>query len=206
MKLLRVLQELEFERVGGTSTIKVNIRLVAATNQDLETAIKQVKFRRDLFYRLNVVSFEMPRLRERIEDIPLLANYFANKYSLRCNRRVSGISPEARLSLATYDWPGNVRELENAIERAVVLGTTEIILAEDLPETVVETESSQPRSSPQKYHAAIAQAKRQIIIAAMNETKGNYAEAAKALGVHPNYLHRLITNFKLRQQFSRHAN
>ena len=131
VKLLRVLQEREFERVGGTLTIKVDVRVIAATNKNLENAMAAGEFRHDLYYRLNVVALEMPPLRERREDIMLLANYFVEKYGARCNRKVKGISPEARERLLAYDWPGNVRELENTIERAVVLGTTDWILPAD---------------------------------------------------------------------------
>src|SRR5882724_1792880 len=198
VKLLRVLQEREFERVGGTNSIKVDIRLIAATNKNLEEAIESNEFRQDLFYRLNVVSFEMPALRDRREDIPLLASYFADKYSVKCNRRLKGISAEARACLSAYDWPGNVRELENAIERAVVLGTTDLILPEDLPEAVLETEVSPPTTSLLKYHEAVTQTKKQIILNAVTEAKGNYTDAAKLLGVHPNYLHRLIRNLNLK--------
>jgi len=202
VKLLRVLQEREFERVGGTRTIKVDIRLVAATNQDLEQAIEQGRFRQDLYYRLNVVSIEMPPLRERREDIPLLASYFVEKYSARCNRRVLGISPEARARLSAYDWPGNVRELENTIERAVVLGTTDQILPEDLPEALLETVAAESPQSA-KYHDAVAQTKKQIILEAMLQAEGNYTEAARILEIHPNYLHRLIRNLNLRDQLKR---
>jgi Nif-specific regulatory protein len=199
VKLLRVLQEREFERVGGTRTIKVDIRLITATNKDLEQAIANGSFRQDLYYRLNVVKLDMPPLRERQEDIPLLASYFASKYSEKCNRKVSGLSPEARARLAAYDWPGNVRELENAIERAVVLGTTDLILPEDLPEAVLESEIS--AAGPlTKYHEAVAETKKQIILNAMDQAKGNYTEAAKLLGVHPNYLHRLIRNLNLKAE------
>ena len=203
VKLLRVLQEREFERVGGTTPIKVDIRLIAATNKNLEEAIEAAEFRQDLFYRLNVVSFEMPALRDRREDIPLLATYFADKYSVKCNRRLTGISAEARTCLSAYDWPGNVRELENAIERAVVLGTTDRILPEDLPEAVLETDHVSDTSTTLKYHEAVTQTKRQIILDAMTQAKGNYTEAAKLLGVHPNYLHRLITNLNLRDELKK---
>jgi Nif-specific regulatory protein len=203
VKLLRVLQEREFERVGGTTPIKVDIRLIAATNKNLEEAIEAGEFRQDLFYRLNVVSFEMPALRDRREDIPLLATYFADKYSVKCNRRLTGISAEARTCLGAYDWPGNVRELENAIERAVVLGTTDRILPEDLPEAVLETDVVPDTSMALKYHEAVTQTKRQIILDAMTQSKGNYTEAAKLLGVHPNYLHRLITNLNLRDELKK---
>jgi Nif-specific regulatory protein len=198
VKLLRVLQEREFERVGGTRPIKVDIRLITATNKNLEEAVSQGTFRQDLYYRLNVVSLEMPPLRDRLADIPLLANYFAAKYGKKCNRRIMGISTEAQMRLVSYDWPGNVRELENAIERAVVLGATERILPEDLPESILESEL--PATAPgTKYHEAVAQTKKQIIVGAMQQAKGNYTEAAKLLGVHPNYLHRLIRNLNLKE-------
>jgi len=193
------LQEREFERVGGTQTIKIDIRLIAATNRNLEEAIEAGQFRQDLYYRLNVVSFELPALRDRREDIPLLANYFANKYSIKCNRKLRGLAPEARARLAAYDWPGNVRELENAIERAVVLGTTDLILPEDLPEALLESGAHVARSTA-GYHEAVAETKKQIILTAMEKSKGNYTEAAKSLGVHPNYLHRLIRNLNLKDQ------
>ena len=198
VKLLRVLQEREFERVGGTATIKVDLRLIAATNKNLEEAIETGEFRQDLYYRLNVVSLEMPPLRERREDIMLIANYFADKYGMRCNRKLKGFTAEARACLTAYDWPGNVRELENAIERAVVLGTTDLILPEDLPEVVLESELSP--TSTLRYHEAVTQTKKEIILRAIEEAKGNYTEAAKLLGVHPNYLHRLIRNLNLRAQ------
>jgi len=199
VKLLRVLQEREFERVGGTRTIKVDLRVIAATNKNLEEAIQRGEFRQDLFYRLNVVSFEMPPLRERREDIMLLASYFADKYGPACNRKLMGISTEARACLVSYHWPGNVRELENAIERSVVLGTTDLILPEDLPESVLETKTTAPVSTD-GYHEAIAEAKRTLILNAMEQAKGNFTEAGRLLRIHPNYLHRLITNLNLREQ------
>jgi transcriptional regulator with GAF, ATPase, and Fis domain len=199
VKLLRVLQEREFERVGGTVTIKVDLRVIAATNKNLEDAIEAGEFRQDLYYRLNVVSLEMPALRERREDIMLLASYFADKYGAKCNRKLVGISADARACLTAYDWPGNVRELENAIERAIVLGTTDVILPEDLPEALLEREVSAAQST-MGYHEAVTQTKKQIILKAIEEAKGNYTEAAKLLGVHPNYLHRLIRNLNLRAQ------
>jgi Nif-specific regulatory protein len=202
VKLLRVLQEREFERVGGTRPVKVDIRLITATNKNLEESIANGGFRQDLYYRLNVVNLEMPPLRERPEDIPLLANYFAAKYAERCNRRIIGIAAEAQTRLASYYWPGNVRELENAIERAVVLGATDRILLEDLPESILESEP--PATAPgTKYHEAVAETKRQIIRSAMQQAKGSYTEAAKLLGVHPNYLHRLVRNLNLKEQLKK---
>lgn len=196
-KLLRVLQEREFERVGGTRSLKVDIRLLAATNKDLEEAVKAGTFRSDLYYRLNVVSLRMPPLRERPSDVPLLARYFAAKYSGKCKRKITGIAPEALARLSSYDWPGNVRELENAIERAVVLGSTDRILPEDLPEIILEKQSNADASVP-KYHVAVNQAKKQIILEALTQTQGDYVETAKLLGIHPNNLHRLIRSMNLK--------
>jgi len=196
-KLLRVLQLREFERVGGTRSIKVDIRLLAASNKALEEAIREGTFREDLYYRLNVISLTLPPLRERREDISLLASYFAAKYSRKCKRHVMGISPEARACLTRYDWPGNVRELENAIERAVVLGSGELILPEDLPEAILEAEPG-PEAHLTQYHEAVKETKKKLIFEAVEQANGNYTAAAKLLGLHPNYLHRLIRNLKLK--------
>jgi len=196
-KLLRVLQEHEFERVGGTRPIKVDVRIIAATNRDLEEAIRAKSFRQDLYYRFNVVSLTIPSLRERREDIPLLANYFTSVYAKKCKRRLKGISPEARAFLQAYDWPGNVRELENAIEHAVVLGSTELIAPEDLPDAVCEAGDT-GSLPPTRYHEALKEAKRRVITKAIEEAEGNYTEAAKLLGIHPNNLHRLIRNLNLK--------
>ncbi|HTC87368.1 MAG TPA: sigma 54-interacting transcriptional regulator [Bryobacteraceae bacterium] len=203
-KLLRVLQEREFERVGGTRTIKLDVRLVTATNRDLEEEVKKGRFREDLFYRLNVVSLRMPALRERREDIPLLASYFAAKFSQRSNRPVLGVSPHARTCLVNYDWPGNVRELENAIERAVVLGSADMILPEDLPEAVLEKAES-AGASMTAFHDSLREAKKQLILNAFEQAQGSYTEAAKLLGLHPNYLHRLIRNLNMKPQLKQAA-
>jgi len=196
VKLLRVLQEREFERVGGTATIKVDIRLIAATNKNLEEAIEAGQFRHDLYYRLNVVSLEMPALRDRRDDIMLLANYFADKYGATCNRKLRGFSADASACLQAYDWPGNVRELENTIERAMVLGTTDWILPEDLPEALLERKTSDEHS-PATYHEAVVQNKKQIIMNALDQAGNNPVEAARLLGIHPNYLNRLLRNLNL---------
>ncbi len=196
-KLLRVLQEREFERVGGTKTIKADIRLIAATNRDLEKAIRDGGFRQDLYYRLNVVSVTMPPLRARSEDVLPLARHFARKHSTDAKRLVLGFSDQAQACLLSYDWPGNVRELENVVERAVVLGSTELIQAEDLPEVIVETERAAGGSGT-KFHGAVKEAKKQLVLKTLEQTGGNYAEAARLLGLHPNNLHRLIRNLDLR--------
>jgi Nif-specific regulatory protein len=196
-KLLRVLQEREFVRVGGTRSIKLNVRFLAATNKDLQKAVREEKFRVDLFHRLNVISITMPPLREHAEDIHLLAEHFASRWAQKCNRNVKGISPEARVCLMRYDWPGNIRELENAMERAIVIGSSNSILPEDLPETLMETASSSA-SGPAKYHEAIRNLKKQLILGAFEQSGGSFTETAKLLGVHPNYLHRLVRNLDLR--------
>jgi Nif-specific regulatory protein len=203
-KLLRVLQEREFERVGGTRSIKLDIRLIAATNVDLNEASRTGKFRQDLYYRLNVVSIEVPPLRERAEDIPLLAAYFTARYSEKVNRRVAGISPKARACLLHYPWPGNVRELENAIERAVVLGSTELILPEDLPDSILE-ETASAGEPVTALHDGIREAKKKIIEQAIEQANGNYTDAAGLLGVHPNHLFRLIRTLKLTPKRQRRA-
>jgi Nif-specific regulatory protein len=197
-KLLRVLQEREFERVGGTRTIKLDVRLIAATNRDLEDEVKRGRFREDLFYRLNVVAVRMPALRERREDISLLASYFTAKFSQRSNRAVLGVSPQARACLNSYDWPGNVRELENAIERAVVLGSSDMILPEDLPEAVLEKAES-AGATEATFHDALRETKKQLVLNAFEQAQGSYTEAARLLGLHPNYLHRLIRNLNMKQ-------
>jgi transcriptional regulator with GAF, ATPase, and Fis domain len=201
-KLLRVLQEREFERVGGTRSIKLDVRLIAATNRDLKEASRTGAFRADLYYRLNVVSLHMPALRERREDIPMLAAFFAAQYGEKVKRRVAGISPEARACLQRYDWPGNVRELENAIERAVVLGSTELILLDDLPDSILEetAASGEPVSA---LHDGIRDAKKVLIERAIEQANGNYTDAAKILGVHPNHLFRLIRTLNLKPKRQR---
>jgi Nif-specific regulatory protein len=197
VKLLRVLQEREFERLGGTRPIKVDIRLIAATNCDLNEAVRIGKFRQDLYYRLAVVKMKMPSLRERREDILPLARHFVQKYAKRCKVRAKPVSPEAMDCLSNHDWPGNVRELENAIEHALVLGHSDTLLPQDLPESVVEQGPS-PEANEGRYHSRVKELKKRLIVEAVEQTRGNYVEAAGILGVHPNYLHRLIRNLGLR--------
>jgi transcriptional regulator with GAF, ATPase, and Fis domain/pSer/pThr/pTyr-binding forkhead associated (FHA) protein len=195
-KLLRVLQQKEFERVGGTHSIPFKARVLAATNKNLEQAIKSGEFRQDLYYRLNVVSVLVPPLREHRDDIPLLALYFAAKYAEKSKRPFKGISREARRFLMGYSWPGNVRELENAIEHAIVLGLTEEILPEDLPSGLIEEQSAEPLGA--RYHDVLNEAKKELIRSSLGEAKGNFPEAARLLGIHPKYLHRLVRNLNLK--------
>jgi transcriptional regulator with GAF, ATPase, and Fis domain len=201
-KLLRVLQEREFERVGGTRTIKTDIRVIAATNRDLPEAVKQGAFRQDLYYRLNVVSITLPPLRDRREDIPMLAQHFAAKHCKLSNRAAMQVSAGVRAALLAYSWPGNVRELENAIERAVVLGSTDYILPEDLPDEVVDA-GCPAVASITRYHEAMREAKKQLIVRTLEQVAGNHNEGARLLGLHPNNLHRLIRNLDLKQALNK---
>ncbi len=199
-RLLRFLQDHKVERLGGTRTIELDVRILAATNRDLEEMIKAGAFREDLYHRLNVVKLTMPPLRERKEDIALLASYFTAKYAKECKRSVNGISPEARATLQNYSWPGNIRELENTIERAVVLGLSDTIGIEDLPRRMLETDAGAP---PATYDEAVKDAKRHIVLNALAQAKGNYTEAAKVLGIHPNNLHRIIRTLDLKAATTR---
>jgi two-component system, NtrC family, response regulator HydG len=199
-KLLRVIQQREFERVGGTQVHALDIRVIAATNLELSEAVREGKFREDLYHRLNVVTLASPPLRDRKEDIPLLARYFLRRSAERCKRHVEGLSSEAEEMLVQYPWPGNVRELENAMERAVVLGVSEWVLPEDLPETLVE---AAPRDLGTKYHHSVGQAKREAILDAYVQGSGDYKQAARVLGLHPNYLLRLVRNLGLREEINR---
>ena len=201
-QLLRVLQDREFERVGGTRPIAVDIRLVAATNRNLEEDVTQGRFRQDLYYRLNVVKLSLPPLRERPGDVELLIQFFVPEFSRRVKRPVSGVSQEALAVLKRHDWPGNIRELSNTIERAVVLGSTELVIPEDLPEMLIEARLSSGASgaAPTSYHDAVAEKKKELILDAVSRADGSITEAGKLLGLHPNYLHRLISNLDLRDK------
>ena len=200
-KLLRALQQREIERVGGTQTVKLDIRVVAASNRDLEESAKKGEFRQDLFYRLNVVTLKAPPLRNHPEDILPLAEHFAKKYAEQCGRRITGLAPQTRAWLQSYSWPGNVRELENAIERAMVLGSSDQILPEDLPEHIRESRPADVTVG--LYEEAVEAAKRQVVIRAFEQTAYDHEQAAHLLGLHPNYLHRLIRALDLRPTIKR---
>ena len=202
VKLLRVLQEREFERLGGTKTVKVDVRLIAATNRDLAEAVRKGEFRQDLYFRLNVVKLTMPSLRDRRDDIPMLTRHFVQKHAKRCKVKTKPVSREAMATLVNYDWPGNGRELENAVERALVMGSSDMLLLEDLPESLLE-QSSPAEVHEGKYHASVKELKKQLIIDAVIQTRGNYVDAAKIMGVHANYLHRLIRNLGLKEELNR---
>ena len=195
-RLLRALEEREIQRVGGRHPIAIDVRLVAATHRDLAAAIEDGSFREDLYHRINVFSMTLPPLRERGDDIALLAHHFAAQSARRLHRPLHGLAPEVRAAIVAYDWPGNVRELKNAMERAVVLATDEVLRPEDLPEAVVER--AVDTLATDGYHAAVAEAKRRILRAALAETDGSYIEAAQRLGLNRTYLHRLVGNLGLR--------
>ena len=175
--LLRVLEEKEFNRVGGNEPIKVDVRVISATNRDMKQAVAQGKFREDLYYRLNVVNIELPPLRERIEDIPLLTQHFLKGFALENQKKITGFSPEATDFLLKHDWPGNVRELENSIERAVILARNPVIEVGDLSQQEVVPAGS---ASSAKNLKQVEKKHIQDILA---ETGGNYTEAARILGI-----------------------
>ncbi|MBI4509197.1 MAG: sigma-54-dependent Fis family transcriptional regulator [Deltaproteobacteria bacterium] len=184
VKLLRFLQEHEFERVGGNQTIKVDVRIVAATNRDLLRLVKDGKFREDLYYRLNVVSIEMPALRGRTSDIPLLAMHFLRKYAKENEKQVTGFADEALESLTRYAWPGNVRELENAIERAVVICRGDTVQRSDLARSIA-TAAHPNDDAPTVPGATLAELERYAIIKTLEHTGGSTSRAAEILGISP---------------------
>ena len=195
-KLLRFLQERAFERVGGTKPISVDVRIIAATNRDLEAAVRDGRFREDLYHRLNVVPIMLPPLRERREDIPALAEFFLDRFSRETKKRFSDIAPDALERLARYHWPGNVRELGNVIERAVVLGRAPRITVEDLPPRLNSAEAD-PANGSATYTAAVKAYRRELITAALLRTGGNRAAAATTLGLHRTHLMRLLKALRI---------
>jgi Nif-specific regulatory protein len=181
-KFLRVLQEREFERIGGSETIKINIRIIAATNSDLTQCIREGKFREDLFYRLSVFPLIVPPLRERKTDIMLLADHFAEKFSALHNKKIHHISSSAVNLMTSYAWPGNVRELENCIERAVILSTGGSIHSYHLPPNLQQEQKGQPHKR-QTLKDAVESVERELISAELRWTKGNVSRAAQNLGI-----------------------
>ncbi|GHT73900.1 sigma-54-dependent Fis family transcriptional regulator [Spirochaetia bacterium] len=182
VKLLRVLQERELERVGGTATIKVDVRLIAATNRDLEKEVKAGRFREDLYYRLNVFPLHIPPLRERKGDIVLLADHFAEKYAEKNDKLIKRISTPAIDLLTSYSWPGNVRELENAIERAVILSKDQVIHSYDLPPSL-QSASSTNTEPTSTLEAALSRMEKELIVEALKLSDGNMSAAARRLGI-----------------------
>jgi DNA-binding NtrC family response regulator len=194
-KLLRFLQEREFERVGGTTPISVDVRIIAATNRDLNSAVREGQFREDLYYRLNVIPLTLPPLREREEDIPGLANYFLGRFAAETKKNFTRISEEAMQKLTAYEWPGNVRELANVVESAVVLGQGPELMPHHLPTKIV---SAMPNGGGRfSYHGAVDDYRRELIVKTLAQTQGNRAAAAKILGLQRTYLSRLIKTLKV---------
>ncbi|MBO7223928.1 MAG: sigma-54-dependent Fis family transcriptional regulator [Kiritimatiellae bacterium] len=205
VKLLRVLETRQFERVGGAETLTVNIRVIAATNRDLRKYVDEGKFREDLYYRLNVIEINLPSLKERSSDIPILCDYFIREFAERNQRNVSGISQGAIAALQAYDWPGNVRELRNTIEKMVVLARGEILEAEDVPENIknallLKGVSLSSTALPQTTivgEESLAEMEKRKILDALNAAGGNKSKAAEALGISRRTLHRKLNEWKL---------
>lgn len=196
VKLLRVLQEQSFERLGGTRSLKVDVRVIAATNQDLETMVQSGAFREDLYYRLNVVSIDIPPLRERREDIPHLVDHFIRRFSAEPGSKVSGISREAMDVLLKYDFPGNVRELENTIHRAVVLARGRLVSTSDLPLHLGELEREK-RDGASSLVDRVAAFERALIVEALGNADGVKTRAARALGISERHLRYRMTKYGL---------
>ena len=196
VKLLRVLQEREFERVGGTKTLTVDIRLIAASNRDLEKEVEAGRFRQDLYFRLNVVPLHLPPLRDRGDDIPILAAHFAAKSAQKYGQPTAELEPALVEVLLEYEWPGNVRELENLIERLVVLSNTSTLGLEFVPEKMLRALPGTTTGDETTLEGAVEALKKRMIVNAL-QTEGNKVAAAKKLGISRSYLHKLINEFDI---------
>ena len=196
VKLLRVLEERAFERVGGAKTLQVDVRLVAATNKDLKKLVSEGKFRDDLFYRLSVVAVDLPLLRERRDDIPLLVKSFLDEFSRENGKQVRELAPEATNLLLAYDWPGNVRELRNAIEQMVVLARGERLTARDVP-VAIRGGADLTKINVVRTGMTVEDAERQLIVQALKETDGNRTKAAQRIGISRRTLHRKLKEYGL---------
>jgi two-component system NtrC family response regulator len=198
-KLLRVIQERSFERLGNNKTVSIDIRLICATNRNLTEMVQQGKFREDLFYRLNVVQLHLPPLRERRDDIPLLAHQFLQRFAHQFNQKARRFSQEALQTLEEHSWPGNVRELENVVQRAVVLSEGQTVDVAQLPATLRQgrvvpapTEGREAAPLSRSYEDEVRRFKRSLVVRALRESGWRKAECARNLGVARGYLHRLI--------------
>ncbi|MGA2137498.1 MAG: sigma-54 dependent transcriptional regulator [Verrucomicrobiia bacterium] len=196
VKLLRVLEERAFERVGGAKTLQVDVRLVAATNKDLKKLVSEGKFRDDLFYRLSVVTIDLPPLRERRDDIPLLVKAFLDEFGRENSKQVRELTPEALNVLLAYDWPGNVRELRNAIEQMVVLARAERLTVRDMP-AAIRGSADLTKINVVRAGMTVEEAERQLIVQALKETNGNRTKAAQKIGISRRTLHRKLKEFGL---------
>lgn len=201
-KLLRVMQDREFMRLGGTKTIKVDVRVIAATNSDLEDLIEQRMFRDDLFYRLNVINIELPPLRERKEDIPLLIKHFLDIYSKENNKEIIGVTEDVMEIFDEYSWPGNIRELENLIERAIVLTKSKLLTRNTLPPFLLESRKGEEKlfsdsNNELNLKEQIQSYQKKAILEALRETKGVQKRAASLLGIKPTTLNEMIKRLKI---------
>jgi DNA-binding NtrC family response regulator len=205
VKLLRVLQEREFERVGDHKTIKIDVRVIATTNQDIKKLVADKKFREDLYYRINVISLHMPPLRERKEDLPLLVEHFVDVYAQENHKKIKGVSEEAKETLKHYNWPGNIRELENIIERAIILDTNNVIDEEDLPQIILsESEMLKTQVNHDAITTFTANLKEALqepekvhILQVLREVGWNKKKAAKKLGVNRTTLYNKLRKYKI---------
>lgn len=198
VKLLRVLQDGEFERVGDTKTVNVDVRVIAATNQNLQELIKVGKFRQDLYYRLNIIYIEIPLLKERKEDIPLLVEDFINKHTKHINKKIDGLSKEALQILMDYDWPGNIRELENVIERAAILSKGSLIIPEDFPEFLSRgKDKTYELNNKSRLKDALKDPEKDIILKALDSAGWNRSKTASSLGINRTTLYKKMAKFGL---------
>jgi two-component system response regulator HydG len=198
-KLLRVIQDREIQRVGSDFTLKVDVRILAATNRELQEDVSAGKFREDLYYRLNVVTLRVPPLRERVEDIPLLAQHFLEKYARKNKKRVKGFTPLAMDMFLKYDWPGNVRELENAVERAVILGPGDYITEKELPLSITKAyphaEEIEAPPTVSKEPQSLEEAEKEAVLTALKAAGGNKSETARVLGITRKTLHKKLQKY-----------
>lgn len=197
-KLLRVLQEHEIRRVGGMESIKVDVRIIAATNKNLKTLVENGKFREDLFYRLNVVTVHLPPLRDRKEDLPTLIHYFLDKYTRLNNKAVHGVHPQAMTLLMQYQWPGNIRELEHTIERAIVMTPHSVIMSHDLPLALVAPPPSDNQLSSASSWKTLEQLEREHLLKVLDAQQGDENRTADILGIHRKTLQRKLKEYGLR--------
>ena len=202
VKLLRVIQEREFQRVGGEQPVKVNVRLVAATNKNLQEEVEAGRFRQDLYFRLNVVTLDMPPLRDRVEDIPLLAMHFLERFAAKNKKSIKGFTPAAMDSLLKYPWPGNVRELENVVERGVVLLVGDYISERELPAPLLQSSAATGTTgtAPSLAGMSLDEVEKLVILETLDACEGNKSEAARRLGVTRKTLHAKLARYGLEDQ------
>ena len=194
---MRVLQEKEFERIGDSTPVKVHARIITATNRNLETLLREGKFREDLYYRLNVFPIVVPPLRERKTDIMLLVDHFIEKYSKEHGKKIARISTTATDMLMAYHWPGNVRELENCIERAIILCTDGVIESYHLPANLQTTDGEERREPRDTLKNLIMNMEREVIVGELKRTRGNMAQAARSLGITERMIGLRVEKYKI---------